>query len=126
MFRIFRLMLRSGRVTTAYPRESEPAPPAFRGRPELRPDRCDGEAACLSVCPSDALSLGAPATDGGRPWRLDLGRCVFCGLCRDACPNAAIILTNDFELAARRREDLVVTVLPSVPRRAGGNGSAPA
>lgn len=121
MLKIFRLIFRTGRVTTGYPAVVEPPPPAFRGRPELRPVACDNSAECVAVCPSAALTLGAPAEHGLRVWELDLGRCVFCGLCRDACPNGAIDITPDFELAARQREDLYVRVMPAARTRAKGS-----
>ncbi len=44
-------------------------------------------------------------------WRLDLARCIFCGLCEEVCPNGAISMTNDFELASRTRDDLIVSVI---------------
>lgn len=47
--------------------------------------------------------------DVRRGW-LDDGRCVFCGLCAEACPTDALRLSNKFELAVRDRADLVATV----------------
>ena len=35
----------------------------------------------------------------------DVSRCMFCGLCEDACPVDALELTQDFELASYTRED---------------------
>jgi NADH-quinone oxidoreductase subunit I len=34
----------------------------------------------------------------------DLSRCMFCGLCEDACPVDALELAQDFELANYTRE----------------------
>jgi Ni,Fe-hydrogenase III small subunit len=39
---------------------------------------------------------------------LDTGRCLFCTECTSACPTAAITFTQEYRLAARRREDLIV------------------
>ena len=41
--------------------------------------------------------------------RLDLGRCLFCTDCVEACPERAIRYTQGFRLAVNRREDLVMT-----------------
>ncbi|MGG2852497.1 4Fe-4S binding protein, partial [Pseudomonas aeruginosa] len=34
-------------------------------------------------------------------------RCIFCGLCEEACPTTAIQLTPDFEMGEFKRQDLV-------------------
>ncbi|MGA3100047.1 MAG: 4Fe-4S binding protein, partial [Bryobacteraceae bacterium] len=34
----------------------------------------------------------------------DTSRCMFCGLCEDACPVDALELTQDFELATYTRD----------------------
>jgi Ni,Fe-hydrogenase III small subunit len=39
---------------------------------------------------------------------LDLGRCLFCTDCVEACPDGAIVYTKDYRLAARSRADLVL------------------
>ena len=108
MFDIVRASLRTGRVTTAYPGQPERAPKAFRGRPTLEPNRCNGAGQCVDSCPANAITMRHTAEE--QYWQLDLARCVFCGLCEEACPNQAIWLTNDFELAARRRADLRMSV----------------
>ena len=52
-------------------------------------------------CPTGAILAG----DG---LRLDMGRCLFCPECVQACPDGAITFSADYQLAARKREDLVV------------------
>jgi formate hydrogenlyase subunit 6/NADH:ubiquinone oxidoreductase subunit I len=88
-----------------YPLEPEAAPAAFRGQVQLDPNRCRGDAACARVCPSGAITVEETPT--GWIWQLDDSRCVFCGLCADACANQAISLSNAFELAVRRSDDMV-------------------
>jgi Ni,Fe-hydrogenase III small subunit/formate hydrogenlyase subunit 6/NADH:ubiquinone oxidoreductase subunit I len=109
MLTVLRAALRAGRVTTTYPAAPSLPPPAFRGAPAIDPGRCDCSAACVDVCPSNAISLTERA-DRGMDWTLDLAPCVFCGLCADACPTGAISMTGEYELATRTREDLLTIV----------------
>jgi Ni,Fe-hydrogenase III small subunit len=43
---------------------------------------------------------------------LDLGRCLFCPACTDACSTGAIALSDDFKMATREREDLILDGSP--------------
>ena len=78
----------------------------FRGFPLLDESVCGGSAACADatacagVCPTGALDVA--------PLRIDLGLCVFCGDCQRDCPAGAVQFTTHHELAAGRRESLVV------------------
>ncbi len=93
--------LRSPRVTSRYPDAGPDLPPAARGLPELDAVRCDGSAACVSVCPTGAIVLSDSI------WLLDAGACIFCGACARACPRDAIRLGPLIELAARDPADLL-------------------
>src|SRR6266852_3322018 len=101
---MFRELLRGyhpGQLATdTYPEKQEAVTDAMRGRPALLRERCSGDAACARACPTEAIQ-----TD---PWHIDLGKCLFCGACAEACPSQAITLTHEYELATRKREDLIV------------------
>ena len=108
MLRVFKQRLVTGSATQPYPFQPEPAPDGFRGQVTLDTARCTGDAACMRVCPSDAIVV--ERTADGWVWNLTDARCVFCGLCEEACPTDAIALTNEFELAVRDARDLETRV----------------
>ena len=97
--------LKRGCETIAYPKGPAPALPDRNGGGlRVEAAKCaDGCAACVPVCPTEAIARAA-----GGAVALDLGRCLFCGACVAACPSQAIVRTNDHRLAVRRREDLML------------------
>lgn len=121
MFSWVRRGLRTGIVTTRYPATHDQMPSSFRGRPLLDPDRCraaEGCDACVQVCLPGALRLetqnqGTDAADkkAQDSLMLDLARCITCGLCVTACPEDALRMTSEYELATSAREALQVTAL---------------
>src|SRR5579862_3772356 len=101
MFKALLARARQGYRTTGYPAQDPALPPLFRGRPVLDPAKCvAGCAECIEACPTGALRASESGVE------LDLGRCIFCGECAAACPEDAIAFTQDWRLAASRRDDL--------------------
>jgi Ni,Fe-hydrogenase III small subunit len=105
--------LRTGVVTIRYPEAPAQTPERFRGAPGIRQGAAFGELPPAAVCPSGAISGGA-----GQPrYDIDLARCLFCGRCAESS-GGAIELGRQIELAARRRERLLVQVEPDAQGRA--------
>jgi Ni,Fe-hydrogenase III small subunit/Pyruvate/2-oxoacid:ferredoxin oxidoreductase delta subunit len=103
MYRIVPERLRQGNRTCNFPREPAEFPARFRGRPTVDASRCPtGCRDCAAACPTQAIDVGPAGV------RLDLGKCVFCPLCVEACPEGSIAYTTDPAMAVRRREDLVL------------------
>jgi Ni,Fe-hydrogenase III small subunit len=106
--------LRQKYRTHPYPAQPPVLPERFRGRPELRA-LDDGLITewehCEKACPTGALALR-----GNQPG-LDMGKCLFCGLCERESPSGLVRFTRDWRLASSYREDLVVTPLTASPPR---------
>ncbi|NLE34064.1 MAG: NADH:ubiquinone oxidoreductase, partial [Bacteroidales bacterium] len=79
---------------------NQPVSERFRGRPVIsagiRPEEIEAAAA---MCPTAAIDSHSGS--------IDLGRCTFCNECALAV-SEAYRFTNDYRIAATRREDLVI------------------
>ncbi|MHC1790322.1 NADH-quinone oxidoreductase subunit B family protein [Solidesulfovibrio sp.] len=95
--------LRQGHRTVAFPRELPPLPRRYRGLPVLTDGPCaPGCASCAGVCPTGALGADASGLF------LDLGRCILCGACAEACPGGRVRFSRDHRLASGTREGLIL------------------
>lgn len=105
MLKLLLARAKQGHRTVGYPDAPPTLPRRFRGAPRLDPSRCEaGCRACEGACPTRAITID----EAGAP-RLDTGRCLFCADCTSACPSGAIDFTGEHRLAARARDDLVVS-----------------
>jgi Ni,Fe-hydrogenase III small subunit/formate hydrogenlyase subunit 6/NADH:ubiquinone oxidoreductase subunit I len=103
MFEILRKSLVTGVVTTRYPATPVDVAPNARGRPEIDWAKWQDARPAARICPTGAIEYADAA--GVRTASLDLGKCVFCGLCADV--DQAIRMTNQCELACLRRNGLI-------------------
>jgi Ni,Fe-hydrogenase III small subunit/NAD-dependent dihydropyrimidine dehydrogenase PreA subunit len=84
-------------------------PQGFRGRPVIGAVACaDGCTACRDACPTRAIAIVPGVTPGVDSVALDLGRCVFCSACVEACPEGKITFTAEPKMGATEREHLLV------------------
>lgn len=107
-------------VTVSYPEERIGQHPRFRGQEfTWYVERCTACASCAKFCPLGIIrivthpSKETPAEGDSYAidvFDIDMGRCMYCGLCVEACPYDALFMGSGFEEAKYRRRDLVITV----------------
>ncbi|MCP4546473.1 MAG: NADH-quinone oxidoreductase subunit I [bacterium] len=114
----FRNMFRKD-VVLSYPEERWELPEGYRGIPRLvmgddNIEKCVACKLCESVCPSKAISIviGEFRDQDMRErvpaeFQIDIGRCINCGYCMEACPKEAIVMSDLYEVATVRREDMI-------------------
>src|SRR3989442_983659 len=105
MFEILRKSLGTGVVTTSYPETPPEVSNRARGRPEIDWINWKDARPASAICPTGAICY--EDCNGQRTAKLDLAKCIFCGLCAEV--DKAIRMTNVCECAARQRDDLVTS-----------------
>ena len=111
-----------GAVTIQYP--EDPAVVARRARSRHRllkrddgTPRCTACMMCETICPAECIHIRAEDSPTvivekrAKSFEIDLGLCVFCGYCVEACPVDAIRMdTGEVTLSTLSREELLWTM----------------
>ncbi|MSR46067.1 MAG: NADH-quinone oxidoreductase subunit I [Planctomycetes bacterium] len=104
-------------ITRRYPEQKMDVKPSLHGVPVLVMNddgspRCVACGLCEFVCPPRAIDITPGETD--RPierepkeFVIDMLRCIECSYCEEVCPEEAIVMSTDYEVVGRRREDFV-------------------
>src|SRR5438067_7379848 len=103
MLETIRQSLKTGIVTTNYPKTPPEISSRARGKPEIDWVSWKDARPAAKICPTGAISYDD--ANGQRLAQLDLGKCIFCGLCADV--DSAIRMTSLCECAAHKRTELV-------------------
>jgi formate hydrogenlyase subunit 6/NADH:ubiquinone oxidoreductase subunit I len=94
-------------VTEQYPdpissRTADDLPSRSRGLLYNDIERCTGCKECELVCPTQCIRVETePGSDVSKIWvatfDIDFSRCIFCGLCVEACLPQSLIHTRQYE-----------------------------
>jgi NADH-quinone oxidoreductase subunit I len=118
-----RNMLR-GPITLRYPEERVMLPERARWALQHKYDasgapKCTACLICVNTCPDGILTLESHKTDDGGKhidrYVYEIGGCMFCGLCVEACPFDAIEMGKEYEHASTDVRTLYRTLLCDVP-----------
>ncbi len=82
-------------------------------------ERCTGCATCAKFCPLGIIKIVTDPSGRQTPegevydvevFDIDLGRCMYCGICVEVCPYDALDMGSGFERTRYQRNQLIVSV----------------
>ena len=104
--------------TVQYPEQRLSQHPRFRGEEFVwYEERCTGCASCAKYCPLGIIKIVTSPSESapleGDKYRLEvfdieIARCMFCGLCVEACPYDALFMGSGFEQGQYSRKEMVI------------------
>lgn len=96
--------IKQGYRTVPFPAKNVTLPERYLGLPcvSSKVSTEDGEK-CKAVCPTGAID------HSDNTLAIDLGKCLFCGECQNACSTQAITFSREYRLAAREKKDLILS-----------------
>lgn len=101
MFKMLKKIVKYRRLTLKYP--LKPLDTTFvNGKPVISATACTFCGKCIKHCPTQALVRDDETNSVG----INLDECIFCYYCAEVCPVSAVMISRDFELAAKNRNDL--------------------
>jgi Ni,Fe-hydrogenase III small subunit len=106
MFKILNRTIRTGLVTIRYPDGPALISKNFRGAPQFDFAKWRDPHLAAEACPTGAIAI--QESGDMRRVTVDYGLCTYCGECAAADCSGAVQMTQQFELAAVDRRNLVV------------------
>jgi len=95
---------RQGYRTSKFPNQPPSLSERYQGKPGIDFSKCENNCEqCSIVCPTSCISVSEQIISS-----LDIGSCIFCGKCASVCPSKAISFTNNYEMAYRTRDSMIL------------------
>lgn len=99
MLNLIKKFFQHGIVTVNYPKNSVNSD-FIIGKPVVDHQKCQLCRTCINQCPTQALFT--PVLEADKVFFCP-ERCLFCTICEEVCPQGAIRISNQFELATTRK-----------------------
>lgn len=106
-------------ITEQYPdpvssKTADDLPPRSRGILANDIEKCTGCGDCILVCPTNCITIqNEKGPDPDKTWvavyDIDFSRCMFCGLCAEACIPQSLGHTKQFEGSVYEVNELVAS-----------------
>jgi len=107
-------------ITYGYPNVKRQLPERSRMSFALLADetgepQCKSCLLCAKSCPDDAILIESEKRIDGpgrvlQRFTIDLGRCMYCGLCVEQCSTSGLVHTADFEVCSHDRDAMMLVL----------------
>lgn len=107
-------------ITTQYPEERLNISRRFRGNQLIwDKEACIADGACQRACPVHCLKLTTSRGEDKKlhvdSFEVDIGLCIFCGLCVESCVKNCLFMSTDYEKSSYSRKAFNLTGDDLVP-----------